>query len=169
MNGAVPDTSAEGCDVDLIAILRVRNHPLSPLEIESRNACPMQTAVGRAPGGRLEACRVKNLGINWINGNVINVAIFLQYLLPGLASVFREKDASAIPVYAAGARPSRQVKTIERIGIDGEAIRPIRALGQRNWLPVLGSIGLAIESAIAFIPDTPVLGASRDDYINSPV
>src|SRR5271157_5222307 len=75
LRGAVPHTPAEGGDVNPIAILRVGNDPVTPLEIVTANAFPGFAAVEGAPGGRLEPTGIENLRIAGINRDVVNVLV----------------------------------------------------------------------------------------------
>jgi len=88
MDGTMPDATPESRDVDLITVQRIGNHSLAPLEVKSRNAGPVPPAVRRSPGRRFKTSRVKNIGILRINGNIVDVAIFVEHLLPALATVF---------------------------------------------------------------------------------
>src|SRR5215471_426256 len=81
----MPHAAAERRDVDLIVVKRIGNHPMSPLEVESGNTDPVQTAVRRPPCRRFKAGSVDHIGILRVNGDVVNVAIFVEHLLPALA------------------------------------------------------------------------------------
>src|SRR5713226_4184208 len=52
---AVPDTSAEGGDVDFRRVVRVGNYAVTPFEIEAANARPGDAPIGGAIGAGLKA------------------------------------------------------------------------------------------------------------------
>jgi hypothetical protein len=72
----------------------------------------MQPAVCRSPGRRLKTSRIENVGICRIHGDIVNVPILIKHLLPALAAIFREKDASAVPVLSRRPSPCSEVKAI---------------------------------------------------------
>src|SRR5207302_3341831 len=116
---AMPDASAESRDVDLVVVQWIGNHPVSPLEIESGNSGPMQTAVYRSPCRRLKACRIEHVGILRINRNIVNVAIPIEHRFPALPAILRQKDSSAVSVFSHGSSPGGTIDTIWRSQIDG--------------------------------------------------
>src|SRR3984957_10386073 len=110
----MPHAPAEGRDVDLIAIQWIGNHSVSPLEVKSGNADPMQPAVCRPPGRRFEASGVDHIRVLRIDGDVVNVAILIEHLLPVLAAILREKYPSAIAVLPGRSTPCSQAKRAGR-------------------------------------------------------
>src|SRR5271157_5903676 len=108
----MPDTASESRDVDLVVVGRIGNDPVRPLEVEPGNPRPVLTSIVRAPGGRFKSGRVQNARVIRIDGDVVNVAVAVKDLPPGPASIFRKKDATAIPMCPRGAAPSCQVQTL---------------------------------------------------------
>src|SRR5437879_976304 len=153
----MPDTPAERCDVYLIGVPWIGNHPVPPLEVKSPNTRPVQPAVCRSPGRRFKARRIDHIGVSGINGDVVNVAILVEHLLPALAAILREKNPSAISVFSRRSRPRGEVKTIWRLWIDGETIRSIRSFRQRNGQPMLRSVGRPVQGAVTCIADASIL------------
>src|SRR6266566_1360052 len=72
-------------------------------------------------------------------------------------------------MHSLGASPSGKIDAARRIGIDGEAIRTIRALRQTNRLPMLCAIGRAIDRAIAVVADTTVFRTARHYDVQRPI
>jgi len=65
---------------------------------------------------------------------------------------------------APGSSSSRRRQDDRRLRIDGEPVGPIRSLRQRNSLPVFGSVGRSVKSAIAFhcrCCHSPIVARSR--------
>src|SRR4051812_2008566 len=65
--------------------------------------------------------------------------------------------------------PRRQIQPIRRCGIDGKTIRSVDSPRKSDRLPVFGTVGRTVESAVAGIPDTPVFRTSRQKHIERPV
>lgn len=84
----MPNAASERGDVDFVTILWVRDDPLPPLEVEAGDARPVQSAIGGTPGRRFESSRVNDFWIGWINGDVVNVTVLIEDLLPVCAAVF---------------------------------------------------------------------------------
>src|SRR5215510_6546311 len=84
---SVPNTSAEGGDVNRIRIRGIRNDPMSPLEIEPGNARPVFPAIEGPPGGGLESRGIEPVRIAGIDGHVIDVPVAVENLAPALATV----------------------------------------------------------------------------------
>src|SRR5947207_9335578 len=153
----MPNTPAECRDVYLISVQRIGNYSVPPLKVKSGNTRPVQPAVCRSPGRRFKASRIDHIGVSGINGDVVNVAILVEHLLPAIAAILREKNSSALSVFSGRPRPSGEVKTIWRLWIDGEAIRSICSLRQRNGQPVLRSVGRPVQGAVTCIADASIL------------
>src|SRR4029077_11895654 len=149
----MPDTSAERCDVYLIGTQRIGNNPVSPLEVKSGNTRPVQPAVWRPPRRPCEPSRVEHIGVSRINGDVVDVAILVEHLLPALAAILREKNPSALSVFSGRSRPGGEEKRIWRFWINGQAIRSIRSLRQRNGQPMLCSVGRPVQGTVTCIAD----------------
>src|SRR4029077_18700483 len=116
-------------NVHLIAMQRVGNHALAPLEIESGNEVPVDPSVSRAPRRRLKADRVEDIWIFRVDRDVVDVAILLEYLLPGFSPIFREKDSTTVAMHSRRSGPGREIQPIWRLGIDSKSIRSVRPLG----------------------------------------
>src|SRR5215475_5145676 len=84
---SVPNTSAEGGDVNRIRIRGIRNDPMSPLEIESGNARPVFPAIQGPPGGGLESRGIEPVRISGIDGDVIDVPVTIENLPPAFAAI----------------------------------------------------------------------------------
>jgi len=119
-------------------------------------AHPMQAAVGRTPRRRFKARRIENGRIRRINRDIVNVTIFVEYLLPARAAIFRKKYASTVSVPTCRSGPCGEVKTIWRIGIHSESVRPVRSLRQCDCLPMLSAVSRLIQSAIAGITNAAI-------------
>src|SRR5437660_3416392 len=71
----MPDTSAEGSDVDLGWIFGVGLNAVAPFEVVARDASPVFAPVVRDPGRRFEAGCVKSVWIPRVDGDVVDVTI----------------------------------------------------------------------------------------------
>src|SRR5258708_33882397 len=80
---ARPDAAGEGGDVDQVFMLRIRNDPIDPFEVESRNSLPGFAAVGRAPDRRFITSGINDRGVLWIDGYVIDVLVAGPTGFPG--------------------------------------------------------------------------------------
>src|SRR5215471_11871285 len=122
---------------------------MSPFEVVAGELLPGQAAVGGSPGGLLEAAGVQNAGIVRVDGDVVDVLVFGEDAPPGLAGVGGEIDAAIGGAFARTAAPGGQVEALGVARIDGDPIGAVQACGQRDSRPVLGTIGGAVQSAVA--------------------
>ena len=96
--------------------------------------------------------------------------VLRKHIPPGAAAVGGNKDP---PIHRAFipfvATPSRQVKAMWIVGINGEAIRAVHAFRQLNFFPVPGAVTRAIERSILRVPEAAVLAAARHYEIQDAV
>src|SRR5579862_2336781 len=98
VNRTMPHASSERCDVDLVAMDRIRNHSVPILEIESCNACPVEPTIGGPPGRRFKTGSVEDTRVLRINRDVIDMSVPIQHLLPVPPAILRQENSSAIAV-----------------------------------------------------------------------
>src|SRR5215469_11600923 len=122
---AVPDTSTKSGDVNHLRIFYIRHHPMSPLEVVSRDPSPVLSLVARSPCRRLKARRIQDRGIMGIDRHIIDMLIAVQRILPALAAVDRHEDSSARAVLTRCAGPGGEIEPVRVTGIDGHSIRSI--------------------------------------------
>src|SRR5258706_591203 len=82
------DAAAKSRNVDLVAIQRIGNHAVRHLEVKTSDTGPIAATVGRPPSGRFKARGIKHVGVGWIDGYVIDVAVFVEGNLPSFARIF---------------------------------------------------------------------------------
>src|SRR3989442_6156006 len=80
VHGTPPNATAESCNVDFFRVLRIRNDPMPPFEVEARYARPVLTSVLGSPSGGLKSRSIQNVWVARINRHIINVAVLNQHL-----------------------------------------------------------------------------------------
>src|SRR5437899_3147182 len=165
VHGAIPNATAESCNVDFFRVLRIRNDPMPPFEVEARYARPVLTPVLGSPSGGLKSRSIQNVWVARINRHIINVAVAIEHLPPSFACILRQVDAAAIPVFSFIPCPCRKIETIRCVGIDCQAIRTIACLGHCYTRPAFCPVAGFVDRTITLGPDTPVFGTSRYENV----
>src|ERR1019366_3984050 len=165
IRGTVPDTAAEGGDIDHLRVVWVRYHAVTPLEVVAPYPLPGDAAVERAPCGILETAGVERLGVVRVNGNVIDVLIAVQHVLPRTTAIRGEPDAAVDGAVRRHAAPRSKIQAIRVRGIDSQAVRTVHLLGKRDAFPVLRTVAGAVDGAVAWVAVGTIFGSPRDDRV----
>src|SRR2546428_10475197 len=99
VHGAIPNATAESCNVDFLRVLRIRNDAMPPFEVEARYARPGLTPVLGSPSGGLKSRSIQNVRGARINRHIINVAVAIVALPPSFSLLLRQVDAAPIPLF----------------------------------------------------------------------
>src|SRR5512142_2908907 len=93
--GPVPDASSESHHVDHFRMKWVRHNAMAPLEIVSPNALPRSTAIVGPPRGRFKSAGIHSSRIARVNGNVVNVLVAIEGILPSFAAIGGNENSAA--------------------------------------------------------------------------
>src|SRR5581483_10422203 len=83
----VPNTTTIRGHIDLRWICGVHNDAMSPFEVESGNAGPVNSTIGGPEGSCVEPADVESLGIPRIDGQIIDMLRIGVECLPAFAAV----------------------------------------------------------------------------------
>src|ERR1019366_8997994 len=106
---AIPDTAAEGSDVEHASVQGIGHDAVSPLEVVAGHARPRAAAIQAAPDGRFKAAGEQVRRVGGVRGDVVDVGVAIQCPAPRSAGVAREVDAPAGVAIDALAAPCREV------------------------------------------------------------
>src|ERR1019366_7053823 len=164
---AVPYAAPVSGDVDPGPIQRVHRHPVSPFEIEFRDAPPGEPAIDAPPGGGFEAGGAQYPGVVGVDGDVVDVLVAIQHPAPGGAAIDGEVNAAINRALLGAAAPGGEVQVRGVARVYGQTIGPVQPGGERHHGPMLRAVGGPVDSAVARIAEPSVIAAPRHDQVES--
>ena len=143
----MPNTTAVGGDVDFGGVVRVEDDPMPPFEVVAFEPSPMDPAIRRTIGRRIEAANIEDARICRVQREIVDVLGILEDRSPRLSGVGGKKDTATVISFNAFLAPGREIQPLRVLRIDRQSSGSIGSSRKVHLDPVFRFVCRAIQGS----------------------